>query len=389
MHATNNGPFRSHRELDFFDDFKEAGIPFIRNHDASFDSWYGGEHSIDVENIFPDMDADENDPANYDFALTDLATQWSLDAGSRIVYRLGTKIEHEIRKYHTKVPKDFQKYARVCEHIIRHMCYGWADGNHMDIPYWEIWNEADSCLNGVPNSTWQGTHQEFLQFFEIMAKHLKSCFPELKIGGPAYCYCVNSKAANEFIQYASEHQVPIDFFSWHGYETDPQKYPDAARYARNLLDRFGYQKTELHLNEWNYIIGWKGEEIRKSYKTIRTAKGAAFCAASMLSAQKSPMDMFMYYNLGPSAYNGLFAYDTYERCRPYYTFWQFNKLYRAGNEVYSESDDSIFTGAARDDQGKGFAQIAYYEDASEEDELLELDIRGLHTETEIKMVLVS
>ena len=222
MHAVNNGPVYSPRGVGNMEAFAEAGIPCCRNHDASFAVLYGGSHAHDVLNIFPDFDADENDPANYDFVLTDKTVREIYECGSTMMYRLGSKIEHEIKKYQTLPPKDYRKYARICEHIIRHYCYGWADGMEMPILYWEIWNEPDA-KNRV---CWGGTHEEFLEFYEVMAKHLKGCFPELKIGGPAYTGAHDRRHyIAEFVQYAKEHQVPLDFFSWHGYRTDPWLIP--------------------------------------------------------------------------------------------------------------------------------------------------------------------
>ena len=41
-------------------------------------------------------------------------------AGTKVFYRLGHRIEHEVKKYGTLPPKDFKKWAVICEHIIRH-----------------------------------------------------------------------------------------------------------------------------------------------------------------------------------------------------------------------------------------------------------------------------
>ncbi|MCQ2399183.1 MAG: hypothetical protein MJ072_01605, partial [Clostridia bacterium] len=66
MHAVNNGP-KKKAQVDQinsnFYDYKAARIPYCRNHDASFCASYGGEHTVDVNNIFRNFDADENDPA--------------------------------------------------------------------------------------------------------------------------------------------------------------------------------------------------------------------------------------------------------------------------------------------------------------------------------------
>lgn len=379
MHAVNNGPFYSVRGNDTTKGFMDAGIPYARNHDGAFSTSYGGSHAIDVLNIFTDFDADENDPENYDFILTDITCRNCFNAGVKVYYRLGSKIEHEYKKYQTQVPKDYAKYARICEHIIRHYCYGWADGFHMDIRYWEIWNEPDCSNPDGSNPCWQGTDEQFLQFYEVMAKHLKGCFPDLMIGGPALTRSTKDHEWPEkFIQYMREHEVPLDFYSWHGYYTEPEKYAESAFYSRKLLDDYGFSGTELILNEWNYIRGWLGEDIKESYRTMANEKGAAFDAACMLCVEKTPLDMFMYYDARPNcAYNGLFEPFTYDIRKPYFAFWQFNKLYRLGTEVKSCSEKPVYAGAAKKGDVMA-AQIVYYSNETDASaERLAIELCGL------------
>ena len=47
----------------------EAGIPFSRLHDTG--GSFGKNLYVDIPNLFRDFDADENDPASYDFTFTD------------------------------------------------------------------------------------------------------------------------------------------------------------------------------------------------------------------------------------------------------------------------------------------------------------------------------
>lgn len=49
----------------------DAGIPFSGLHDVG--GHFGGSY-VDKPNIFRDFDADENDPASYDFAFTDITS---------------------------------------------------------------------------------------------------------------------------------------------------------------------------------------------------------------------------------------------------------------------------------------------------------------------------
>ena len=74
MHAVNNGPvykFASDQRITNIDSYRAAGIPYARTHAASYFATYGGEHIVDVNFIFPDCDADPNNPDSYDFCLTD------------------------------------------------------------------------------------------------------------------------------------------------------------------------------------------------------------------------------------------------------------------------------------------------------------------------------
>ncbi len=149
MHAVTNGPvykFGSDQRITNIDAFRDAGIPYARNHDASLYMPYGGEHIVDVHAIFPNFDADPYDEASYDFVCTDEYLRVIDHAGVKTFYRLGSKIEHSIKKYGTLPPKDFKKWAIICEHIIKHYNYGWANGFHYGIEYWEIWNEPVDML---------------------------------------------------------------------------------------------------------------------------------------------------------------------------------------------------------------------------------------------------
>ena len=99
MHAVNNGPVVAGKEQTRGnqDSYKQARIPYARVHDASFYSGYGGEHTVDVHAIFPNFDADVSDPDSYDFACTDLYLSQIFRYGTKPFYRLGSRIEHEIK----------------------------------------------------------------------------------------------------------------------------------------------------------------------------------------------------------------------------------------------------------------------------------------------------
>lgn len=365
LNATNGGPWHKRHADDQlrsnFVHYKAARIPYSRNHDSGVCGIYGGPYSHDITYIFPDFDADPYNPDSYDFACTDESILVCLDAGTETFFRLGQTIEHQVKKHGTLPPKDFDKWAVICEHIIRHYNEGWADGYNLDIKYWEIWNEADLDADDSPNKrTWGGTKAQFFDLFEITAKHLKKNFPSLKIGGPALAY--NEDWAEDFLCSMKDRNVPIDFFSWHIYCTEPVHMTEKAERMKNLLIKYGYENAESILNEWNYVKGWTDEYLY-SLKAIHGIKGASFVAACMFASQHSSVDMLMYYDTRPSVFNGVFDFYTYEKLKGYYPFYWYGMLYDCEKEIPAENSiENIYSVCGKDKNGKATIILTYYSD---------------------------
>lgn len=360
MNAVNNGPLCAHKadqDQNNFAEYKAARIPFARTHDASIYYSYGGEHTVDVMNIFPDFDADVDDPASYDFALTDFYLKGIQDAGTETFYRLGNKIEHWVKKYGILPPKDFRKWAQICEHIIAHYTEGWADGFNYKITYWEIWNEPDGY-----GFCWLGTPEQFYELFAITAKHLKARFPNLKIGGPAVCG-YNLNWLRPFFTYLRENDVPLDFYSWHIYSTSVQSVADNIRRHRALLDEYGYTKTESILNEWNYVRSFSGEQWLYSLEQEKKIKGAAFMSAVMAAAQDCPVDLLMYYDARMnSGMNGIFSTQSYKPIKGYWVVNAWSDLNELGNEIETKSDVPDIYAMAAEKDGEVMLMLTYYTD---------------------------
>ena len=396
MHATNNGPSCEVGSTHLgwhnpppnvkngnLEEFRAAGIPYARTHDSSFYAKYGLEHTVDVAFIFPNFDADPYDPNSYDFACTDHYMDMIEAAGTKVFYRLGHRIEHEIKKYGTLPPKDFHKWAVICEHIIRHYTEGWADGSCRDMQYWEIWNEPDLDADDATNKrTWGGTKAQFFEFYHVAATHLKQCFPHLKIGGPAIAGKLDW--AEDFL---AQLKAPLDFFSWHIYAHTVEKVVDRAKKVRALLDRYGYTETESILNEWNYVLGWHGEEIKYSHIVERQIKGASFTLGTMCACQMLPVDMLMYYDARPTTWNGLFDLNQLGKVTTtaYFTFPMFNELYKLGTYVECGSDDTdAFVCAAKNENEAAVVLTHYNDDDSTAPKFIRLDITGLSFENGVE-----
>lgn len=355
MNGVNNGPTRPgiSQQRGNFEAYKAARIPFARTHDAAFCASYGGEHTVDITAVFPDFTKDVNDPDAYDFLMTDRYLATIQEAGTEVFFRLGQKIEHGPKKYGIMPPADFQKWAEICEHVIRHYTEGWNHGFRWPIRYWEIWNEADNDTETWRTNPicWGGPAEKFDEFYAIAAKHIKKCFPHLKIGGPALCW--DEDWAERFFTYQERHNVPIDFFSWHCYTNSPDYIAEKATRMRALADKHGYTSAETNLNEWNYIRNWTDEFVY-SLKVISNVKGAAFISSVMSACQDRPVDILMYYDARiDTSFNGLFDLTTLAPKRGYYAIYAWSKLALLGTQVAVKEDDSdIYVTAAKGADGR-------------------------------------
>lgn len=335
---------------------EEAGIPYSRLHDVG--GLMAGGMYVDIPNVFPDFEADENDPASYNFPFTDAIITALKKRGVEPVYRLGVTIENyaRVKAFRIFPPADFGKWARICEHIIRHYNEGWADGFHYAIRDWEIWNEADSGRFRNENSEmWRGTSQQFYDLYVTAATHLKQCFGDnIRVGGYASCGFYDCRSidpdcqgldheptsqiegffafAHEFLAYVRERHAPLDFFSWHSYASIANTLA-MADYVKRLLDKYGFGDVPDYLNEWN---------VCHDIHSRGTARAAAQTLGMMLAMQKARPDMLNFYDArlnSCSQYGGLFNPDTWQPYLAYYAFMAFNEAYRLGNEVQTASDD--------------------------------------------------
>ncbi len=361
MNAANNGPTDPVEEA-----YRALRVPYARTHDTPLGTEYGG-HCIDITEVFPDFSANVNSPKSYDFTNSDVVLLNMQKVGTKPFYRLGQSIEHQTKKYGIYPPKNYKKWAKICEHIIRHYNEGWADGYHMGIEYWEIWNEPD--LDDPDDRwktdprTWGGTQEQFNNLYVVTAKHLKKCFPDLKIGGPAFAN--PRKYGPAFLDYAKEKGAPLDFFSHHMYHRKPWRIVEDVNIIRKMLDEKGFEKTESILNEWNYNRSWD-EPDRYSRRMRPTVKGAAFVAAVMCECQSAPLDMLMYYDLHPNtSWCGPFTPLTYEVRPPYWALYYWAELVYYGTQVSSSCDTgNIYTCAALSEDGSHVRLLIsrYHED---------------------------
>ncbi len=333
--------------------FTEARIPYCRLHDCQ--GAYGGAYFVDIANIFRNFDADENDPNNYEFHYTDEYVSAIQKAGAEAYYRLGETIEWGSKKYRALPPADFEKWARICEHVVAHYNEGWANGFNYGIKYWEIWNEPENPGNRFGSSMFNGSKEDYFRLYETAAKHLKKRFPNILIGGYGSCgfYPVTRERLYEgwdrfvpyfhdFLKMVKSTDTPLDFFSWHIYTADVDEILSHAKYVREALDAEGLTETESHLNEWNIHSEGSG------FAAKHTLEGASFNGAVLTELCNTGLvDLAAYYCFSArSMYNGFMNQNDLAIDPPFYSFVAFGMLYNLGTSVKSDAEGIYSLAAA-------------------------------------------
>ena len=344
MHAGGQPPVTSDASDRYFHYLTEAGIPYSRLHDVN--GAFGGYKYVDIPNIFRDFSADVDDPESYDFTFTDLLLEQLVNAGVEPYYRLGVTIENaaKVKSYWIDPPSDYDKWASICEHIVRHYTKGWANGYYYKITYWEIWGEADD-LNS-PNHVsqlWNGSAEDYYRLYTKTAKLLKEKHPEIKVGGYGaigfyHWYKKEEERREEvnyrfsffrnFIKYIDEHDAPIDFFSWHSY-SDTRATVGYDNWLHEELKSLGHPELETHLNEWDPYA-----------EELGTGHHAAEIAAMMIAMQYGNPSVCCIYDMrtANAPYCPLFNPITHKPIHGYYSMVAFNMLYKLGTQTEISCD---------------------------------------------------
>ena len=355
LQGMNCGPWVEHFTLDLSGYFRELQVPYVRVHCPN----WPGTDCVHIQYIFRNMDTDPDDPANYDFDLTDRYIAAIVAAGAKPIYNIGLGVDSDLwnesntgeyRKAKSNIPPaDFRKFARICANIARHYNQGWADGFHYSIKYWEIWNEPNL------KSFWLGTQEQYVDLYAAVATALKGGDPALKVGGPGFSGGSGKDAFDwleQFLVRCQQRNLPLDFCSWHCYGSEHAEPMRQASEVQRLLLKHGFPKAENHLNEWSPCFApmkdWFHNPVamRNHFARTGSSEGGAFNLSFLAFLQDSPVDVAAFYSGDTLGWGFVDRYGA-----PKTTFFAFKAFRRL-------LDTPLRVNAQGSDVEQGFAVLA-------------------------------
>lgn len=159
-------------------------------------------------------------------------------------------------KQNVSPPKSMERWDDLMKHFAQHLIdrYGIEEVSQW---YFEVWNEPNiDFWNGIPRM------ESYFDLYAHTALDLKSVSSRLRVGGPA---TAAASWVPEFLKYASENHVPVDFVSSHGYADDTvqnlfgtnEDIPMDDRVCRAIgkvrkqIQESAMPKLPLFWTEWN------------------------------------------------------------------------------------------------------------------------------------------
>lgn len=128
---------------------------------------------------------------------------------------------------------------------------GWQKVNNMAAAHWkkkgysnryvEVWNEPD-----LPGGFFSGTEDDYMRIYHYAALGAKEGDADCKVGGPAIAFM--TWWHDHLVEYAKQHNLPVDFLSGHAYGADFRWELDAMR---NALNNYGNNESEMLLTEYS------------------------------------------------------------------------------------------------------------------------------------------
>lgn len=114
-------------------------------------------------------------------------------------------------KQNVSPPKSMERWDDLVSHFAQHLVERYGI-DEVASWYFEVWNEPNiDFWNGIPRQ------ESYFDLYAQTARSLKGVNPRLRVGGPA---TAAAAWVSDFLKYASENHVPVDFVSTHGYADD-------------------------------------------------------------------------------------------------------------------------------------------------------------------------
>lgn len=279
-------------------------------------------------------------------------------------------------------PDNYNEWADLINQFVKHIINRYGIDEVLTW-YFELWNEPE-----VEGIFWTGTREEFYRLYKVTYEAIKGIHPNLKLGGFGTIYFEgNNSWLLDFEAYAIQHNLTLDFFSFHVYNISfKDDLSDAFAYYEEIKDEVDQDYGKEFMARLDIVRGHKDylteriDTILKRVNTLSVVKNeyfitewnsatdsrdlihdtcymAPFIVKNVLeNGQKlngmgfwTLSDIFEEFNHPQPIFYGGFGMMTYNGLKkPSYYAYEF--LSKLGNEIIEENPGYIITKSGDDIQ---------------------------------------
>ncbi len=246
-------------------------------------------------------------------------------------------------------PNDYAAWDALIFELVRHY-----KQRGSGIQYWEVGNEGDI---GEPGGCpFRFTPENYVRLYQHTAAAVKRADPRAKVGGPALASW-KSPLLPALLEHCAKGGSPLDFVSWHIYNSDPMAIRATIEGVKSLVAHYPALKPQLILDEWNMSLSnpvtdrrfqpafvvetaWQMKDAGldlSCYYHIRDYHVEREAFAPFMSA-KGASEMARWWNRMPQ-YDGLFDYQN--TMRPAYFAFKLLSRLRGSRLPFASEDKHI------------------------------------------------
>ena len=295
----------------------------------------------------------------YHWATLDKAIEAILATGAKPIMNICFKPHALYPQINQEIvePNNYAEWEELIYQLVKHC----NQERRYGIEYWEVGNEGDiGELGGCP---YKFTPENYVSYYAHTTRAIRRADRLVKVGGPALAG-YRSPIADALLDAARQGKVPLDFLSWHMYDSDPRDFASSIKFMKaKLAQHPQFSQTETILDEWNMSLWnpilnpyfqpafilettlafYKEGLSRSSYYHIRDyfVDESIFARFSSAAAAAG---MAHWWNEMPQ-YDGL--YDNQDRVRPAYYAFKLLSLIKGQELTVSGTSPAVHALAAR------------------------------------------
>jgi len=148
----------------------------------------------------------------------------------------------------TAEPENWQDWQTVVQRTVAH--FSGRQARNINGVIYEVWNEPD-LFGGwtIKPSASEGRDYRLLYHYAAKGAGQAQNTNDFQIGGPGTT-APYQDWTDSFLQYIREHQLRLDFYSWHRYSLDPQTFGQDIDQVNSWLAANGKANLPKYLTEW-------------------------------------------------------------------------------------------------------------------------------------------